>query len=115
MGHRWLGSSGIQSYHTACSLPKGVAVSPIIVERRDRLLPTGITATARTICAGWTTEQLQGCIEGGQLQPALRLLGTNLQPKPDTAMACATESSWKAFQHACKHPHSMEVRCKLLT
>ncbi len=50
-------------------------------------------------------------MESGQLQPSLRLLGTDAQPKPATAMACAAEASWNAFQYACKHPDSMEVSC----
>ena len=55
-------------------------------------------------------------MESGQLQPSLRLLGTNAQPKPATAMASAAEASWKAFQNACKHPDSTEVRvCFLLS
>ncbi|CAL5224694.1 g7420 [Coccomyxa viridis] len=58
---------------------------------------------------GWTTEQLREYIESGQLQPSLRLLGTNPQPKPVTTMTGAAEASWKAFQNACKHPDSMEA------
>ncbi len=65
--------------------------------------------TSWNVSAGWTTEQLREYIESGQLQPSLRLLGTNPQPKPVTAMTGAAEASWKAFQNACKHPDSMEV------